>query len=212
MARSARASTTRSAKRPVTRSTGKPARVIRPKARRGLTIVYTGNGKGKTSAALGAAARALGHGWKVLIIQFFKGDWPIVFGEVELAKRLQPQLELLQLGKGFVKFMGDTKPFEEHQAAAREALATAKAKIASGTYDLVILDEIVYAIDYAGVQLVSLEEVLALIDAKPPTVHLILTGRNAPQAIMDRADLVTEMREIKHPWQKKIPAQLGIDY
>jgi len=181
-------------------------------SRRGLTIVYTGNGKGKTSAALGAALRALGHGWKVLVIQFFKGDWPVVFGEVEMGKQLAPQLEVLQLGKGFVKHMGDTKPFEEHLAAAKEALRVAKEKITSGQYDLIVLDELIYAIDYAGVQLVSLEEVLDLIDAKPPSLHLILTGRSAPQAILDRADLVTEMREIKHPWQQKIPAQKGIDF
>ena len=180
--------------------------------RRGLTIVYTGNGKGKTSAALGAVLRALGHGWRVLVIQFFKGDWPIVFGEVELAKRLAPQLEVLQLGRGFVKAMGDRKPFEEHLAAAREALATAEARIRSGQYDLIVLDEIVYAIDYAGVQLVSLDEVLALIDAKPAALHLILTGRDAPQALLDRADLVTRMEEVKHPWQHKIPAQVGIDW
>ena len=180
--------------------------------RRGLVIVYTGNGKGKTSAAVGAVFRALGHGWRVLVIQFFKGDWPVVFGELEMAKRLAPQLEFLQLGKGFVKYMGDQKPFQEHQQAAQEALRVAKERIASGRYDLVVLDEIVYAIDYAGVQLVSLEDVLALLDAKPAATHLILTGRNAPQALIDRADLVTEMREIKHPWQQKIPAQEGIDY
>jgi len=180
--------------------------------RRGLIVVYTGNGKGKTSASLGACLRALGHGWRVLVIQFFKGDWPIVFGEVEMAKRLVPQFEVLQLGKGFVKHMGDQKPFEEHLAAAKEALRVATEKITSGVYDLIILDEIIYAIDYAGVQLVSVEEILALLDAKPPALHLILTGRNAPQAIIDRADLVTEMEEIKHPWQQKIPAQVGIDY
>ena len=181
-------------------------------ARRGLTIIYTGNGKGKTTAALGAALRALGHGWKVLVIQFFKGDWPVVFGEVEMGKRLVPQLEVLQLGKGFVGYMGDKKPREEHAAAAREALRVAREKIASGAYDLIVLDELVCAIDYAGVQLVPLEDVLALIDVKPPSLHLILTGRNAPQPLIDRADLVTEMREIKHPWQQKIPAQAGIDY
>ena len=180
--------------------------------RRGLVIVYTGNGKGKTTAALGAVLRALGHGWRVLVIQFFKGDWPVVFGELEMGKRLAPQLDVLQLGKGFVKHMGDQKPFEEHVAAATEAVRVAKARITSGVYDLIVLDEIIYAIDYAGIQLVSLEDVLGLLDTKPPSLHLILTGRNAPQAIIDRADLVTEMREIKHPWQQKIPAQQGIDY
>ena len=180
--------------------------------RRGLIILHTGPGKGKTTAALGLALRALGHGWRVLIIQFFKGDWPVVYGEVEMGKRLAPQLEVLQLGKGFVKHMGDAKPFEEHLAAAKQALAVARERIASGTYDLIVLDELIYAIDYAGVSLVSLEEVLGLLDLKPPALHLVLTGRNAPQALIDRADLVTEMREIKHPWQQKIPAQLGIDF
>ena len=89
--------------------------------RKGLTIVYTGDGKGKTSAALGCAMRALGHGWKVLMIQFFKGDWPVVYGELELAKKLHPQFEVLQLGKGFVKIMGDKKPFGEHVEAAEAA-------------------------------------------------------------------------------------------
>jgi cob(I)alamin adenosyltransferase len=183
-----------------------------PASRHGLVIVYTGNGKGKTTAALGMVLRALGQGWRVLIIQFFKGDWPVVFGELEMAKRLAPQLELLQLGKGFVKAMGDKKPFDEHLAAAQDALRVARERITSGTYDLIVLDEIVYAIDYAGVQLVSLDDVLGLIEAKPPALHLVLTGRNAPQALIDRADLVTEMKEIKHPWQRKIPAQAGIDY
>lgn len=180
--------------------------------RRGLSIIYTGPGKGKTTAALGMALRALGHGWRVLVIQFFKGDWPVVYGEVEMGKRLAPQLEVLQLGRGFVKHMGDKKPFEEHLAAAKDALKVARERIVSGAYDLIVLDELIYAIDYAGVQLVTLEEVLGLLDAKPPALHLVLTGRDAPQALIDRADLVTEMREVKHPWQRKIPAQLGIDY
>ena len=108
--------------------------------------------------------------------------------------------------------MGDRKPFDEHLAAAKKALQVAKARITSGAYDLIVLDEIIYAIDYAGVQLVSLEDVLGLLDAKPPALHLVLTGRNAPPALIERADLVTEMQEIKHPWQQKIPAQAGIDY
>ena len=182
------------------------------RSRRGLVVVYTGNGKGKTTAALGMVLRALGQGWRVLVLQFFKGDWPVVFGELEMGKRLAPQLEVLQLGKGFVQYMGDKKPFEEHLAAAQDALRIAREKITSGDYDLIVLDEIIYAIDYAGVQLVALDDVLSLLDAKPPSLHLVLTGRNAPQALIDRADLVTEMREIKHPWQQKIPAQAGIDY
>ena len=109
--------------------------------RRGLIIVYTGNGKGKTSAALGGVLRALGHGWRVLVIQFFKGEWPVVFGELELSKRLAPQFELLQLGKGFAGYMGDTKPMEEHVAAARDALTIARERMCSGAYDLLVRDE-----------------------------------------------------------------------
>ena len=180
--------------------------------RRGLLILYTGNGKGKTTAALGMGLRALGQGWRVLIIQFFKGDWPVVFGEVEMGKRLAPQLEVLQLGRGFVQHMGDHKPLAKHVAAAREALPIARERITFGAYDLIVLDEILYALGYAGVKLLSLDDVLALLDAKPPTLHLVLTGRDAPQALIDRADLVTEMREVKHPWQQQIPAQAGIDY
>ena len=178
---------------------------------KGLVIVYTGNGKGKTSAALGNVFRALGHGWKVLVIQFFKGDWPVVFGELESAKA-HPNLEILQLGKGFVKIMGDKKPFSEHQSAANEAIAFAKDKIYSGKYDLVVLDEVNYAIDYLDVRLVELKDVLEIIEKKPKQTHLILTGRDAKKEIIDRADLVTEMKEIKHPFQKGIPAQKGIDY
>ncbi|MBI2093620.1 MAG: cob(I)yrinic acid a,c-diamide adenosyltransferase [Candidatus Omnitrophica bacterium] len=181
-------------------------------SRRGLVVVYTGEGKGKTTAALGMALRALGHGWRILVIQFFKGDWPVVFGELEMAKQLESRFEVLQLGKGFVGHMGDRKPLEEHRQAAQDALRTAREKIQSGLYDLIILDEILYAVDYAGVRLIQLEDVLGLVDAKPPALHLVLTGRNAPALLIERADLVTEMREIKHPWQKKIPAQVGIDY
>ena len=181
-------------------------------ARKGLTIVYTGNGKGKTSAALGAAMRALGHGWRVLIIQFFKGDWPVVYGELELAKKLYPQFEVLQLGRGFVKIMGDKKPFEEHVEAAKAALTLTRERMLSGQYDLIILDEVIYALGYLDFKLIDLGDVLQLIREKPPQMHLILTGRNAPPEIVEAADLVTEMMEIKHPMKKGIPAQQGIDY
>lgn len=180
--------------------------------RKGLTIVYTGDAKGKTSAALGAAMRALGHGWKVLMIQFFKGDWPVVYGELELAKRLYPQFEVLQLGRGFVKIMGDKKPFEEHVEAAQAAMKLTRERVFSGQYDVVILDEINYALGYMDFKLVELADVLDLIKTKPPELHLILTGRNAHPQVIELADLVTEMKEIKHPMKKGIPAQQGIDY
>lgn len=181
-------------------------------ARKGLIIVYTGNGKGKTSAALGAAMRSLGHGWKVLMIQFFKGDWPVVYGELEMAQRLYPQFEVLQLGKGFVKIMGDKKPFEEHVEAAQAALTLTRERMLSGQYDLIILDEINYALGYMDFKLIDLEGVLELLKEKPPHVHLILTGRNALPEIIERADLVTEMKEVKHPMKRGIPAQQGIDF
>ena len=180
--------------------------------RRGLTIVYTGDGKGKTSAALGAAMRALGHGGRVLVIQFLKGDWPVVYGELELAKKLHPQFEVLQLGRGFVKIMGDRKPFSEHVEAAKAALALAKERMFSGRYDMIILDEINCALGCLDFRLIELKDILELIRTKPPEMHLILTGRNAPPAVIEAADLVTEMREIKHPMKKGIPAQQGVDY
>jgi cob(I)alamin adenosyltransferase len=181
-------------------------------ARKGLVIVYTGDGKGKTSASLGAAMRALGHGWRVLIIQFFKGDWPVVYGELELAKKLYPQFEVLQLGKGFVKIMGDKKPFDQHVDAAREALKIASEKMRSGQYDLIILDEINYALGTMDFKLLEPADVVEFLKQRPPQVHLILTGRNALPEIIAMADLVTEMKEIKHPMKKGIPAQQGIDF
>lgn len=180
--------------------------------RRGLVIVYTGDGKGKTSAALGAALRALGHGWKVLMIQFFKGDWPVVYGELEMAKRLHPQFEVLQLGRGFVKIMGDKKPFAEHVEAAKAALELTRERMMGGQYDLIILDEINYALGYMDFKLIELEDVLQLLREKPPELHVILTGRGAHPKVVEMADLVTEMREVKHPMKSGVPAQQGIDY
>ncbi|MBI3317581.1 MAG: cob(I)yrinic acid a,c-diamide adenosyltransferase [Candidatus Omnitrophica bacterium] len=181
-------------------------------ARKGLIIVYTGDGKGKTSAALGAAMRSLGHGFRVLIIQFFKGDWPITYGELELARQLHPKFEVLQLGRGFVKIMGDKKPFEEHVEAAKAALTLTRERMFSGEYDLIILDEVNYALGYMDFKLIELADVLELLRTKPPEMHIILTGRNAPPEVVEMADLVTEMREVKHPMKRGIPAQKGIDY
>ena len=180
--------------------------------RKGLIIVYTGNGKGKTSAALGAALRALGHGWRVLVIQFFKGDWPVVYGELEMAKRLHPQFEVLQLGRGFVKIMGDKKPFAEHVEAAKAALELTRERMMNGGYDLIILDEINYALGYLDFKLIELEDVLELLRNKPPELHVILTGRGAHPRVVEIADLVTEMGEIKHPMKSGVPAQQGIDF
>ena len=180
-----------------------------------MILAYIGNGKGKTSAALGNVFRALGHGWRVLIIQFMKGDWPILFGELESAKRHR-KLEVLQLGRGFVKIMGDKKPLSQHKGAAANALEFAKKKILSGKYDLVVLDEVLYTLETADVRLVSIERLLEIMKITPKKTHLVLTGRinnlKMKKQIIRAADLVTEMKEIKHPYKKGIPAQKGIDY
>ncbi|MGH9869682.1 MAG: cob(I)yrinic acid a,c-diamide adenosyltransferase [Candidatus Polarisedimenticolia bacterium] len=175
--------------------------------RTGLVVVNTGNGKGKTTAALGTAMRAVGHGHKVLMVQFVKGPW--TSGEQLLAPRLAPGFEFVKTGKGFFKIMGDRLPEEEHKEAARLGFEFAREKVLSGGYDLVILDEINNAIADG---LLPVEPLLELIDAKPAEMHLILTGRNAHPDVLKRAHLVTEMVEIKHPYREGILAQKGIDF
>lgn len=174
---------------------------------RGLVIVYTGNGKGKTTAALGLCIRAVGYDEKVCIIQFIKGSWK--YGELDGIKKLAPNVELFQKGLGFVGIIDDKLDRSEHIKAANEAVQFAREKIQSGKYDIVILDEINVAI---GLDLIKVDDALELINSKPELLDLVLTGRNARQEIIDRADLVTEMREIKHPFQKGIMAQRGIDF
>ena len=173
----------------------------------GLTIVYTGDGKGKTTAALGMCLRAVGYGYRVCIIQFVKGSWK--YGEIDGIKRLEPEVEFYRMGKGFVGIIDDQLPFEEHQKAAMETLVFAKEKLASGKYDIVILDEINVAVQLG---LIEVEKVLELIRIKPEKVHLVMTGRGADSEVIEKADLVTEMREIKHPYQKGILGQKGVDF
>lgn len=174
---------------------------------KGLVIVFTGDGKGKTTSALGVALRACGHNMKVAMLQFIKGSWH--YGELDSAKKLSPNFDLIPLGKGFVGIMDDRLPKEEHIKAAKEALAIAREKITSGDYKIVILDEINVAV---RLNLIDVKDLLDLIVAKPKNLHLIITGRGADPKLIDAADLVTEMREIKHPYQKGITAQRGIDY
>jgi len=176
-------------------------------ARFGLVIVNTGNGKGKTTAALGTALRACGYGQKVLMIQFVKGPWKS--GEQLAAGRLAPEFELVKTGKGFFKIMNDRLPEEEHKEAARLGLELAKEKVLSGAYDLIILDEINNAIADG---LLPVESLLELLDVRPETLHIIITGRNAHPKVIERAHLVTEMTEIKHPYAQGILAQKGIDF
>ena len=173
----------------------------------GLVIVYTGKGKGKTTAALGMALRALGHGFKVLMIQFIKGEW--FYGELSSSSKLEPDFELVTAGKGFVGIIDDDKPREDHVAAAKEALRISKEKIASGKYDIVILDEINYAVN---LKLIAVDDVLELIKIKPKHTTLVLTGNYANEKVIESADLVTEMREIKHPYKQGKKAKRGIDF
>ncbi len=178
----------------------------RPRTK-GLVIVFTGNGKGKTTAALGMALRAAGHHFKVAVVQFIKGT--VRNGEIEGAKMLAPYVDWTVGGRGFTAGPWNRATPEEHQQAANEAFRLAREKMISGEYKVVILDEVLGAIN-AG--MISTEQVLGLIQEKPPAVHLVLTGRGAPQEIIDAADLVTEMRPIKHPYEQGIVAQKGVEF
>ncbi|MGB9667780.1 MAG: cob(I)yrinic acid a,c-diamide adenosyltransferase [Thermosulfidibacteraceae bacterium] len=175
------------------------------KLERGFVQVYTGDGKGKTTAALGLAFRAAGHGMKTLIVQFMKGC--VFYGELESAKKMDPYIKIVQVGREeFVK-KGD--PDEIDVRLAREGLELAYKAISSGEYDIVVLDEINVAVDYG---LIPLEEVLDLIRNKPENLELVLTGRYAHPEIVKAADLVTEMLEIKHYYSDKgVDARDGIE-
>ena len=173
----------------------------------GLVIVYTGGGKGKTTAALGMALRAVGYGHKVCMIQFIKGSWH--YGEMDSSKKLAPEFELVAIGKGFVGILDDTSPKEDHEKYAEEAIKMCKDKILSEKYDLIILDEINYAVNLG---LINIKSVMDLIKLKPKKLDLVLTGNHAKEEILKLADLVTEMKEIKHPFQSGIKAKKGIDF
>ena len=177
---------------------------MEPGLERGLVHVYTGNGKGKTSAAFGLALRAIGRGLKVYVIQFIKGGFD--YGELH-ASRYLPNLELKAFGRG--RFIAETPPAKADVELARDALELAKKVVNGGEYDIVILDEVNVALNLG---LIGVEEVIQLIKNKPKGVELILTGRNAPQEIIELADLVTEMKEIKHPASKGVPPRMGIEY
>lgn len=174
--------------------------------RRGLILINTGSGKGKTTAALGVALRAVGNGMRVLMIQFLKGSWQS--GELEAVEAFGERFIIRQMGRGFVKVGGaETDP--EDIRLVEEAWQEAEKAILSGEWDLVILDEINYAISY---KMLDPAKVVEGLKRKPEMVHVILTGRNAHPTIVDLADTVTEMRELKHAYQKGIMAQRGIEY
>ncbi|MBX4191346.1 MAG: cob(I)yrinic acid a,c-diamide adenosyltransferase [Candidatus Doudnabacteria bacterium] len=172
---------------------------------KGLTIVYIGDGKGKTSAAAGLAVRAVGTGFKVLYLQFVKGDWPS--GERESLASLGVEVRLM--GRGFVGILGDRKPIEEHIKAAENAKATAIEALKSKKYNLVVLDEALSAIES---DLLTENDVIEIMDAKPEEIHLCMTGHKRFKKIIEKADLVTEMKMIKHPYYQGILAQRGIDF
>jgi cob(I)alamin adenosyltransferase len=178
--------------------------MTRPKLEKGLIQVYTGNGKGKTSAAFGLALRAIGNGLKVFAIQFIKGGFD--YGELKTVKFLQ-NLELRAFGRG--KFILQMPPDKEDVKLAREGFELAKKVIEGGDFDIVILDEINVALH---LKLIGVNDVLDLIKNKPKHVELVLTGRDAPPEIVEIADLVTEMREVKHPYAAGVQPRKGIEY
>lgn len=173
----------------------------------GIVIVYTGNGKGKTTASLGVALRAIGHGLRVCMVQFIKGEWH--YGELNSIKKLEPDFELIVAGKGFIGIIDDDHDFEEHVRAAKTALDIVKQKISLDSFDIIILDEINYALHLGVLQLV---DVMKILQNRPKHLSLILTGNHACEEIITLADLVTEMKEIKHPYKKGIKAKRGIDF
>jgi cob(I)alamin adenosyltransferase len=176
----------------------------KPTKKKGLIIVHTGAGKGKTTAALGLALRAVGQGMRVFTVQFIKGGWK--YGELEAAKRFEGLLEIHPMGEGFT---WDTKNPERDIEKAREAWEAGKKAAFSGQYAVVIFDEINYVMSYGYL---PVEEVAEFLRGKPKDLHVVLTGRDAPPLIIELADLVTEMREIKHPYTQGIKAQKGIEF
>ena len=174
-----------------------------------MIIVFTGNGKGKTTAALGQAVRALGRGKRVLMIQFIKN---IESGEHLFFKKipasLKSKIKIIPAGKGFVKILGDKLPLSEHKKAANNALKLVKKEILSEKWDLVVLDEINVA---TSIKLIKEKDVLSILSRRVLPV-VILTGRGAPKSFIKKADLVTEMKEIKHPFKKGAKAQIGVEF
>jgi len=171
---------------------------------RGLLLVFTGNGKGKTTSALGLALRFLGHGDKVAMVQFIKGKWKT--GEREAAKLFGDRFDFHVMGRGFTWKSDDTA---KDVALAREGWELAKKIIAKGEHALVILDELTYLIKY---DMVDEQDVVAVLRERPRSVHVAVTGRDAGELLRDEADLVTEMREIKHHFSKGIKAGKGIEF
>ncbi len=188
----------------------------RKRAIAGQTLVYFGDGKGKTTSAFGVALRAVGRGWKVLMIQYTKmGEWPKgePMGEITGARRLAPDFEVISMGIGFVNIFGDPYTIEQHRDAAQQGLSLYRDRAASGEYDLIILDEIIGAVSQGQV---DLEQLLDIIRQRPRELNLLLTGHDDTKEFIDQvielADLATEMRKVKHPFDEGHQARKGLDY
>lgn len=174
-----------------------------------MIAILTGDGKGKTTSAFGTALRAAGWGKKVLIVQFVKSE-NFQTGEKQATEKyLSDDVTIKTLGLGFVGIMGDKKDFKKHQQKAKEALLNTQKMFGDNHYDLIILDEILGAI--SG-KLLTTVDVLKLLDQIEKGADVILTGRNAPQILVDKADLVSEIKKIKHPYDKGISAKKGFDF
>jgi cob(I)alamin adenosyltransferase len=178
--------------------------LTKPKTKKGLLIVNTGDGKGKTTAALGMALRAAGNGLKVCFIQFIKGSWK--YGELEAVKRFKDLIDFHVMGKGFT---WKSENLEKDIAAARTAWVFAQEAMVAKRHDLVVLDEFTYLLTYG---MLDVEPVLAFLANRADGMHVVITGRGAPQALLDAADLVTEMRVVKHPYKSGIKAQKGVEF
>ena len=176
---------------------------------RGLVVVNTGDGKGKTTAALGLAVRAAGNGMRVLIIQFIKGRWKT--GESQSLPKLEPNIQLVRMGMGFTidRLRDQRIPMEEHEEAAARAFERAREVVLADEYEMIVLDEIIVAL---RLKQLDAETVLRALDEKREDLHIVLTGRGATEELIARADLVTEMKMIKHPYRAGIKAQPGIEF
>ncbi len=173
-----------------------------------MFIIFTGNGKGKTTAAIGQAMRAVGNGSRVLMVELVKGPWKS--GEDTSSKKLNKSFQIVKKGLGFVRIGNDRIPFEKHVKAAREALLYSLDELQTGKWNILILDEIWVAL---SLELINRAEVRNFIRAVTPLCdHLIMTGRSCPKEFIDRADLVTEMKEVKHPFSVGFPGMVGVEY
>jgi cob(I)alamin adenosyltransferase len=172
--------------------------------KKGYVQVYTGNAKGKTTAALGLAFRAMGSGMKTYIGQFMKGQH---YGELDAARMVEPYITIEQYGTESFIHVQDP-PCEEDVKIAQEGLSKAREAMLSGKYEIIVFDEIITAHFF---NLITLDDMFAIISAKPENVEIVFTGRYAPEELIARADLVTEMKEIKHYYREGVPARTGIE-